>query len=555
MVTLTYREQAALRPVPWEATKENVERCRKALRGEAVPHDLLRYVEARRCVIYGIRHHLTFATSAEVTKLCGNPDNADFARARNARLIMSNQMPELRGEETYPYCIWFPEAASDKACRRLVKEYPTLRYNVGRACAVAGYVQLYRELGLLPDVSIAEEARDNGCTKIYNDIVGSAVRYAVMDDATRTIDLDNPRKGIYLNGESQVRSSVDADSRKSNESIESNFGCRAGYTPTFDITETGGITGDLSETDSIPLKPEEVKWLYAPLPPDLPTTNKDLLILMAAYEGNVDRYARLRRRNLIDKEFYCVIRGIYHSTTFARWWADELAANDALGDKGRREVKVNSAHFRQAISARYTMCNSLEWLSFSPGKSWLPYMIWYPLIPQQNTLKELVRRVPEMKQAVAHACIFADYQALYDSLDVEPHPALHAEAKNSSNRHYQEDLEQRAAAKDIDLSPHSRKLDGMGILQVETARRDKEPTSTCLNGKAGNWMFDVEEDGIYERFEANAKLVDLFLCSSERLREQAAKFEGGWQELYEIVYDEEGNEVRLGVEGGDTDTT
>jgi len=36
-----------------------------------------------------------------------------------------------------------------------------MRHEVGRACAVAGYTDLYLELQLLPDVSIAEEARDN----------------------------------------------------------------------------------------------------------------------------------------------------------------------------------------------------------------------------------------------------------------------------------------------------------------------------------------------------------------------------------------------------------
>ncbi|KAK1855664.1 hypothetical protein CCHR01_01678 [Colletotrichum chrysophilum] len=35
-----------------------------------------------------------------------------------------------------------------------------MRYQVGRACAVADYNKLYDELQLLPDVSIAEEAED-----------------------------------------------------------------------------------------------------------------------------------------------------------------------------------------------------------------------------------------------------------------------------------------------------------------------------------------------------------------------------------------------------------
>lgn len=49
-------------------------------------------------------------------------------------------------------------------------------YHVGRAYAIGGYLALYRELDLLPDVSIAEEARDNagsseGARAIFESIV------------------------------------------------------------------------------------------------------------------------------------------------------------------------------------------------------------------------------------------------------------------------------------------------------------------------------------------------------------------------------------------------
>lgn len=37
-----------------------------------------------------------------------------------------------------------------------------MRYQVGRACAAAGYVDLYQELSLLPDVFMAEEAHESG---------------------------------------------------------------------------------------------------------------------------------------------------------------------------------------------------------------------------------------------------------------------------------------------------------------------------------------------------------------------------------------------------------
>ncbi|KAF9884542.1 hypothetical protein FE257_001487 [Aspergillus nanangensis] len=50
----------------------------------------------------------------------------------------------------------------EKTLSNLVEEYPEkklLRYAVGRACAAGGYTTLYHELELLPDVAIAEEAR------------------------------------------------------------------------------------------------------------------------------------------------------------------------------------------------------------------------------------------------------------------------------------------------------------------------------------------------------------------------------------------------------------
>jgi hypothetical protein len=64
-----------------------------------------------------------------------------------------------------------------------------------------------------------------------------------------------------------------------------------------------------------------IPYLYAPLPDDpLPSDiHKDLLLLYAAYTGNIDRYARLRDPNSwIRHEFECVVHGIYHSTTFAK---------------------------------------------------------------------------------------------------------------------------------------------------------------------------------------------------------------------------------------------
>lgn len=82
-----------------------------------------------------------------------------------------------------------------------------MRYIVGRACAAAGYVDLYRELGLRPDVAIAEEAREGGTeggAEIYRMIIAPPVKFQIMDDIHRTIDPET-QIPAFLNGDTIVR--------------------------------------------------------------------------------------------------------------------------------------------------------------------------------------------------------------------------------------------------------------------------------------------------------------------------------------------------------------
>ncbi|KAL4937827.1 hypothetical protein BDV06DRAFT_226610 [Aspergillus oleicola] len=82
-------------------------------------------------------------------------------------------------------------------------------YQVGRACTVANYVGLYKELELLPDIRIVEEARDNKATEIFDSIMASPVKYDVMNDYNRTVNLESPKVALYLNSGTAVRSSLD----------------------------------------------------------------------------------------------------------------------------------------------------------------------------------------------------------------------------------------------------------------------------------------------------------------------------------------------------------
>lgn len=97
-----------------------------------------------------------------MTDLCAR--FPEIVRARNARLIMSNVIPdadaisgslpqdeESAGTSTTPYCIWHPDFATQDTYRELVRRFPAMRYQVGRACAAAGFEALYDELDLLPE--------------------------------------------------------------------------------------------------------------------------------------------------------------------------------------------------------------------------------------------------------------------------------------------------------------------------------------------------------------------------------------------------------------------
>lgn len=189
-----------------------------------------------------------------------------------------------------------------------------MRYQVGRAYAVASYVQLYRKLELPPDTSIAEEARENqdnsSAQEIFREIMAASVRYKVMDDYTLIINIGDPQPGAQLNADTAVKASLVA--RQNYDEGFHTWRC-------INTTEDWGIGEKNIRIKLSELSDDEVALLEDPLPFNLLTTNKDLLILVAAYTGNVDRYARLRRPHGVNREIHCLVRGTYHSIFMATW--------------------------------------------------------------------------------------------------------------------------------------------------------------------------------------------------------------------------------------------
>ncbi|KAF4843337.1 hypothetical protein CGCSCA4_v008134 [Colletotrichum siamense] len=308
-----------------------------------------------------------------------------------------------------------------------------MRYHVGRACAVAGYKTLYDELDLLPDVSIAEEARDNRHMDIFDAIVNQPVRYAVMNDYTRTVELDNPRAGACLNGDTAVRSSL-------NRKLPKKFTLGHYADHYFDIQEDEHAQPILWPlTDCSVLDRRFAEFAYTPLPRDLPALNKDVLIILAAWDGNFERYARLRRPVMVHNELTAVLRGAYHHTPFARW------LSTCVDDITRPETLHNDLIW-QAIHARSIMNGDLSRIDSETDGAKLPLMFWWPHHPHETTLRELVWRRPDLKHQVTLACIASSYQPLYNELTAGEEPTMQQleMAVQAMNPHYREDVLRRA---------------------------------------------------------------------------------------------------------------
>ncbi|KAK5174157.1 uncharacterized protein LTR77_001237 [Saxophila tyrrhenica] len=233
-----------------------------------------------------------------------------------------------------------PETAEENTYRELAQRYPQMKYQVARACAVAGYDKLYQELDVLPETHIAEEARECGSTAIYDQIMAAPVGKQSVGYAT-TPEFDDYGEetfGLWDDPGFEQRS--------------------------IDITEDMSV--DRNAVEATPLHPIDgvgSPLLYQRLPLDLPTIDEDVLIPISAYYGDIDRYERLRRPKMLPYELNCCVIGIYHNTMFAIWWSKQ-----SMETKGICVI-------RAAINARFIMNNVLSRATTGDDKSDNPYLI------------------------------------------------------------------------------------------------------------------------------------------------------------------------------------
>ncbi|KLO90242.1 Uncharacterized protein LW93_5699 [Fusarium fujikuroi] len=390
---------------------------RAAIRGEAVPDDFPHEL-VYKCLVAGIRYHDGFAI-----ELRGKHLRQSLERAFNARDIMSNRLPEMEKPEHIPYCFWHPDVPTQETLRQLLKVHPTMfmRYKIGRACAAGGYAELYKDLDLLPDVAIAEEARDNlpASQGIYDLVMGAKSLYRVMDDYNLCL-FDEAEAGVFLNGDTCVRSTLDKGQPVHHEI----------FPPSFDITEDWCLAADGERLEERTIPNDTLALLYAPLPRHLPTVDKDILILMAAFTGNIDRYVRLRRPRPVNGEMQCIVRGIYHNTFFAKWCYEQ----------------ADLAVLQKFVHARFVMNDDLTWLNNERPftKEDVPRIIWYPQTANRTTYLELLRLIPDLKQLVAQALVVSDSPSEFARLEPEITPEIYSEVMSEARSDaFQEFLHQR----------------------------------------------------------------------------------------------------------------
>lgn len=475
--------------------------CLAALRGEEIPHALGHPLH-RLCVVRGIRYNHGFGLELrDVTPV--------FTRRLNARSIMSNIIPDLNHQDQIPYCIWHPEVASQDTYRELVRRYPHMVYQVGRACAVAGYTQLYHELDILPDVHIAEEARECGNLDIYEVIMSQPVRYNVMNDYMRSVDTNSPQPA-HLNGDTIVCWMLDIkqefhDASSEYRQLEDGMYVTKGLwdsmgykDTTFNITEDMHIDEHESDEKAQRLLANRpsLKLLHQPLPLDLPTVQKEILIVMAAYYGDVDRYARLRRPEFVEHELFCCVRGIYHNTMFARWWMDQP------------EPKPN--RIKRAINARFIMNNVLSAAPYRLADT--PYLIWWPSQARPSTYRRLAELQPAMLPQIIRACIYAGNRTLFDKLLplMTPDKNLIREAEEQGDIRFRQALQDRIKFLGIE-----------GAIPPSTLHWQEDISdfiglsSVCVGKYLVNNTVGTIWEGQYDGWQCDGSAVELMVCLPE----------------------------------------
>jgi hypothetical protein len=257
-----------------------------------------------------------------------------------------------------------------------------------------------------------------------------------------------------------------------------------------------------------------IPLLYNPLPANLPTVQKDILILAAAHHGDSNRYVRLRRPSLVEGEIDCLVRGIYHFPMFAKWCS--------LQDVPRLGNPRSKARIKAAINARLIMSNEIHHITAETPGNEIPYCIWHPQVATAATYTDLARRRPSMKLQAAQACIVADYQTAYQDLDPGHDPALWTETEISPNPFYLQDQQGKAP----EGSPKSQWYSESWKLY--TSKDARRPSSEVVLDRISRFDIEISQDWVYDCSNADFTQIESTTCASKETRVKRLEEEHAW---------------------------
>jgi hypothetical protein len=414
--------------------------------------------------------------------------------------MYSREIPDMNDPEEFPYCIWYPSTPDRDTCRKLITQYPWTKYQVGRVCAAANYDDLYTELDILPEVGIAEEARENGSEAIYSAIVKQPMKYAVFNDYSNSLVLENPPISP-MNGNTCVTTLLESKQsfKRPRPKAWSEYGRNGFECRLHDICEDMSVDVKPSEPRSVD-QSVVLPLLYSPLPADLPTVDKDLLILSAACHGNIDRYMRLRRPKMIKGELACLIRGIYHDPLFAKFWS--------------LQPEIENLRIRRTINARFIMTNDLSRITPATPVDELPYYIWFPQPANRRVYEESARLRPDMKLQAARACIVANYQPSFEKIDPPHDSALVQEAQASPNPFFLKHLQAKEAQGDTTGKDY-----GHEYWKFYTIKDALSPSTPTILSELDASSIETTQDWVYDGTQAEISHVHVSICTPEEVKQ------------------------------------
>lgn len=201
---------------------------------------------------------------------------------------------------------------------------------------------------------------------------------------------------------------------------------------------------------------------------------------------------------------------------FAKWWS--------LQQTPRRSPGVE-----KAINGRFIMNNDLS--RITPETKLLPYCIWYPSVPHPATCRELLRRVPSMKPAIARVCILADYPEVWDILDADPDDNLMIDAWQSHNPRYLRDLKSTIESRGCRKCPQGYASDLRSVPRYEMF--EYTSIGPVIPNVIDTPCSDVDVDVPYNGRPASMAQIELTVALSDEIRNLAKEL---WDREYTAVH-------------------